>query len=126
MPHSNNYTPLANLGNVYLVESHQPEGIYLANSNEDGSMDLVERVEYVERMLKDLDHLRQKIEMLQDKPNLAPTGKTDRSTANKALAAALRARGKDRIKGAPSWPEWDRAKALLASGLSIEDAADQA
>ena len=48
MTSSNNYTPLANSGNFYLIDSQQPAGVYLANILADGSMDLLDRVEYVE------------------------------------------------------------------------------
>ncbi len=57
MPSSNSYTPLANSGNVYLIDSQQPAGVYLANLLADGSMDLLDRVEYVEDLRTKMETL---------------------------------------------------------------------
>lgn len=128
---SNNYTPLSNSGDIYLIDSQQPAGVYLANRLKDGSMDLLGRVEYVEDLQTKVDALTAavvaygtEIETLRSKMSSGATRTTSGKETNKALAAALRTCGKDRKKGAPDWPEWDRAKNLLAEGHSIEKAAE--
>jgi len=129
---SNNYTPLASSGGVYLVDSQQPAGVYLAKMLADGSMDLLTRVGYVEDLQTKVETLTAavvtygtEIESLRTKP-AATTKTSPKKESNKALSAALSARGKGRKKGAADWPEWTRAKSLLAEGRSIEEAADLA
>jgi len=129
---SNNYTPLASSGDVYLVDSQQPAGVYLAKMLADGSMDLLTRVGYVEDLQTKVETLTAavvtygtEIESLRTKP-AATTKTSPKKESNKALSAALSARGKGRKKGAADWPEWTRAKSLLAEGRSIEEAADLA
>jgi len=129
---SHNYTPLASSGDVYLVDSQQPAGVYLAKMLADGSMDLLTRVEYVEDLQTKVETLTAavvtygtEIESLRTKP-AATTKTSPKKESNKALSAALAARGKSKKKGAADWPEWTRAKSLLAEGRSIEEAADLA
>jgi len=133
MTASNNYTLIANSGDVYLVASQQPAGVYLAKMLADGSMDLLTRVEYVENLQTKVEALTAavtiygtEIESLRTKPAAASTKTSPKKEANKALSAALAARGKGKKKGAADWPEWARAKSLLAEGRSIEEAAELA
>ena len=130
---SNNYTPLANSGDIYLVDSQQPAGVYLAKMRADGSLDLLTRVEYVEGLQTKVEALASvvatyetEVESLRTKPVLANTKTSGKKETNKALSAALAARGKSKKKGAADWPEWARAKSLLAEGRSVEEAADLA
>jgi len=130
---SNNYTPLASSGDVYLVASQQPAGVYLAKMLADGSMDLLTRVEYVEDLQTKVEALTAavatygtEIESLRTKPAAASTKTSPKKELNRALSAALAARGKGKKKGAADWPEWTRAKSLLAEGRSIEEAAELA
>ena len=140
MTSSNNYTPLANSGNFYLIDSQQPAGVYLANMLADGSMDLLDRVEYVEDLqtkvetltaahATDIEKLRAELESLRTIPmpvveKTKTRSKTDKSAANRELAAALRACNKGSVNGV--WPEWSRAQQFIKNGLSVEEAAGKA
>lgn len=118
---------------LLLVECFAPQGVYRARHHENGSVELLARVEFIEDLQTKVEALTAavvtygtEIESLRTKPVVATTKTSAKKEPNKALSAALAARGKSRQKGAADWPEWVRAKSLLAEGRSIEEAADLA
>jgi hypothetical protein len=119
---STNYERLAQVGTLYVVDSFDPPGVYFASIRDDGSMDLIEKVDLVDQLRSEIEAARNELEMLRKSPStVVPAATESKQTANKALAKALRDLNKE-----PNGPQWSRAKKLLAEGKSIAEAANLA
>jgi hypothetical protein len=121
--HSDDFEPVGTVGEFALVRAAYPHsGFYVAKVEDDRAV-LMERLPlldaYLQRVLESSAPVQQPT--AGHHSGGAAPGKQSRSETNKALADALRARGKPR-----SGDIWERAKKLMAEGLSVEQAAEEA
>ena len=117
-----NYTILDEDADIVLIDCAAPAGVYTARLLENGLMEIISRVRYVEELHAELESLRTIPMPVVEKTKTR--SKTDKSAANRELAAALRACNKGSVNGV--WPEWSRAQQFIKNGLSVEEAAGKA